>query len=113
MGNKIQLNRNQRRVLNLIPSGMDRPILVTEISNILGLDKRSVASVINQLTRLGVPIGSLRQADRNGVFIPINEEERTAGLTPIRSQTADMAKRIELVEHASLSGWRNLLEASD
>ena len=113
MENKIHLNRNQKRVLSLIPTGMDRPVLVTEISNILGLDKRSVARLINQLTRLGVPIGSLRQADRNGVFIPLTEEERIAGLTPIKSQTADMAKRINLVEHASLSGWRNLLETSD
>lgn len=113
MENKIHLNRNQRRVLNLIPTGISKPILVSEIASILGMDKRSVAAVINQLTRLGVPIGSLRQADRNGIFIPLDNEERKAGLMPIKSQTKDMAKRIKMVEHASLSGWRNLLEASD
>lgn len=113
MENKIQLNRNQRRVLNMVPSGGGNPIPISEIASTLGMSKRTVASLINQLTLKGIPIGSLRQAERNGVFIPLSNEERKAGLMPIRSQTADMAKRIEMVEHASLNDWRNLIEVAE
>lgn len=105
---KYHLTPYQRRVLNLIPEGIEKPAKVADISRILKKkDDRSVNSVINRLTAKGVPICSLRIGDNKGVFIATNEYERAIGLVSYEHQKNDMERRIYNVRTADLKHWKS------
>ncbi len=91
----------------MIPRGENKKLPLKQISKGVGLDERSIQSVINRLiTVYGVPICASRGIHSdNGFYIPITEKERSEGLKSIKMQTINMKERINSVETANLNTW--------
>lgn len=108
---KIVLSSNESRVLSVIPRGADNPILIDHITNMVGIERRSVQSIIETLiTRYNIPIVSIRgglATDKKGVYIATNDRERQEGLSSLKSQVGENIKRIKCVEQADLENWEN------
>lgn len=104
-----QLNTLESDVLDVIPSGSERKIAIRDVSQLIGVDERSVYDVINSLRKKGVPVCAKRSGDNRGYFIAETEEERREGLAAYKSQVKDMTLLIDQIESADLDGWRGTL----
>ena len=105
---KIELTIIQDLVLNMIPRSSERPAKVVDISAAIGMSEREINAVIRSLTMKGIPVCSLRSGENKGVFIPVNEQERSAGLVALQNQATDMKQRIENVQKADLNWHKKL-----
>ena len=109
--NKKELSVIDSSILTMIPRGKERKVPLTEISQAVGIDDRSVQAVISKLIIVyGVPICASRGVNSdNGFYIPITEKERIEGLQSIKMQTINMTQRIKSVEAADLNTWNETL----
>ncbi|MGX7024137.1 hypothetical protein [Vagococcus hydrophili] len=102
-----ELSIIETSVVCMIPRGKDKKIPLKEITKSIGIDERSIQSVISRLIMIhGIPICASRGINSdNGFYIPINEKERSEGLRSIKMQTVNMTERIQSVEAANLNTW--------
>ena len=71
-----QLTTLESDVLDVIPSGSEHKIAIRDVSQLIGIDERTVYDVINSLRKKGVPVCAKRSGDDRGYFIAETEEER-------------------------------------
>lgn len=101
----------EKRVLELIPTGRQRPKPAKEIAQAVSISERSVMDIIARLiSKYRVPIIGER-GDNHGYYIPANETERLEGLQALRNQTTEQTNRLNVVTYCSLTEWRTLLES--
>lgn len=102
MTNK-KLDKEEQRILDLLPTGMDRPRPLAELVTLTGLSNRIVRATINRLIVLHhQPIGVIYTKPGNGYFIITNDRERNIALAPLTSQINMMAKRAQVLSNAPL-----------
>lgn len=102
-----QLTIIESAVLELIPIGATRRIVIKDLAKQIDVDERSIYEIVNSLRRKGVPICANRNGQKNqrGYYIATNEAERIAGISGYKSQVADMQKLIRSIERADLNKW--------
>lgn len=101
------LNKNESKILSIIPRGSERRINAYEIQNVVDLSIRSIRKIIHDLIIKGVPIVATRQGDNKGMFIAETEAERSQGLAEFNSQINEMAQRSNAIQEADLSHWQD------
>lgn len=98
-----KLDKDSKRLLQLIPAGMERPRPLKELINLTGWDSRKVRNVINRLiVEYEQPIGATYDVPHNGYFIIEDDTERARALAPLLSQVGEMSKRINAISTAEL-----------
>lgn len=99
----------ESKILELIPTGTERKISISEISNLIDLDNRSIYETVNSLRKKGIPICAKRSgkpSDR-GYFIATSEQEKAEGISAYKAQVNEMQQLIVLIEKADVNSWRN------
>ena len=98
-----KLDKEEQRLLDLLPKGMERPRPLKELIKLTGWSSRRVRGTINRLIVLHhQPIGARYEHPNNGYFIITNDEERSAALAPLTSQIMVMTKRAQVISNADL-----------
>ena len=97
-----QLDKEEKKILQLLPKGIAQPKPLKELVKLSGLKDREVRGIIYRLIVLHhVPIGA--QYNRpNGYYIITNNKERQQALAPLTSQITMMSKRAEIISKAEL-----------
>ncbi|WP_323074981.1 hypothetical protein [Limosilactobacillus reuteri] len=98
-----QLDAEEKRLLDLLPKGMDRPRPLRELVKLTGWSSRKVRATINRLIVLHhQPIGATYKQPHNGYFIITNDTERNIALAPLTSQIKQMTERANAITNATL-----------
>ena len=97
-----QLDQDEKKILQLLPKGIERPRPLKKLVKLSGLKDREVRGIIYRLIVLHhVPIGA--QYNRpNGYYIITNDKERQQALAPLTSQITMMSKRAQAISNAEL-----------
>lgn len=96
------LDKDEQRIFDLLPKGIDRPKPLKELVKLSGLKSREVRGIIYRLIVLHhVPIGA-RYKHPNGYYIITNDDERKQALAPLTSQIAMMSKRAQVIGNVEL-----------
>lgn len=101
-----EFNIIEKAVLEVIPKGIERKITVRDLAYLIGIDVRSLFTVINNLRKKGVPICAQRSGKDRGFYIATTEEEKSLGLASYKAQVKDMRKLIRAIENTDVSNWR-------
>lgn len=102
---KKELPEIYRRVLSLIPLGMERPRTAREIQNATKLGERKIRAIIRDLTVVyKIPIGAVR-GDIKGYYIPLNAEERYMTTRELKSQIVEEQRRVTILEGSDLTNY--------
>lgn len=98
-----QLDQEEKKILQLLPKGIERPQPLKELVKLTGWSNRRVRGIINRLIVIHhQPIGARYEHPNNGYFIITNDKERQQALAPLTSQIAMMSKRAEALSNADL-----------
>lgn len=98
-----QLDNEEKKILSLLPKGINRPRPLRELVNLTGWTNRKIRATIYRLIVIHhQPIGAVYQRPGNGYFIITNDTERQAALAPLTSQIAMMSKRAQVIGNAEL-----------
>lgn len=98
-----QLDNEEKKILSLLPKGIDRPRPLRELVKLTGWNGRKVRATICRLIVVHhQPIGATYQQPGNGYFIITNDQERQQALAPLTSQIAMMSKRAQVIGNAEL-----------
>lgn len=98
-----KLDKEEQRLLDLLPKGIDRPRPLKELIKLTGWNSRKVRGTINRLIVIHhQPIGAVYDHPNNGYFIITNDEERNIALAPLTSQIHKMTKRAQVISNAQL-----------
>ncbi|AMS07899.1 hypothetical protein AYI71_03260 [Limosilactobacillus oris] len=98
-----QLDNEEKKILALLPKGIDRPRPLRELVKLTGWNGRKVRATIYRLIVVHhQPIGATYQQPGNGYFIITNDQERQQALAPLTSQIAMMSKRAQVIGNAKL-----------
>ena len=98
-----QLDNEEKKILSLLPKGIDRPRPLRELVKLTGWTNRKIRATIYRLIVIHhQPIGAVYRQPGNGYFIITNEEERKTALAPLTSQIKEMAARAEAISNATL-----------
>lgn len=96
------LDKDEQRIFDLLPKGIDRPRPLKELVKLSGLKSREVRGIIYRLIVLHhVPIGAQYKRP-NGYYVITNNEERQQALAPLTSQIAMMSKRAQVIGNVEL-----------
>ena len=96
------LDKDEQRIFDLLPKGIDRPKPLKELVKLSGLKSREVRGIIYRLIVLHhVPIGAQYKRP-NRYYIITNNEERQQALAPLTSQIAMMSKRAQVIGNVEL-----------
>ena len=99
-----KLDKEEQRLLDLLPKGMERPRPLKELIKLTGWSSRRVRGTINRLIVLHhQPIGARYEHPNNGYFIITNDKERQQALAPLTSQITMMSRRAEIISTAELN----------
>ncbi|MGT2964571.1 DNA-binding protein [Streptococcus acidominimus] len=99
----MTLPDNYRRVLELIPTGSERPITNREIQRITGLSERAIREIVQRLTvSYKIPIGNVR-GHNPGYYFPTNDAERFQGMIELDKQVTEEQKRLEVIKYGNLN----------
>ena len=115
MGGELmqQLTTLESDVLDLIPIGGERKMPLKGISELLGIEERSVYYVVNSLVKKGVPIVATRTGKNRGYYIASNAVELGEGIVSFANQVRDMENRIELLLHSDLKDWQSNIKRAE
>ena len=98
-----ELPHRHQKILAFIPNGSDAMITRIELVKLSGLSDRDVYQILNDLTmKYGIPIGSSRDCNHYGYFIPMDEEEKNNGIRSLEEQGNTMLKRAEKVRNSDI-----------
>ncbi|OTA76745.1 hypothetical protein BHL79_09775 [Limosilactobacillus reuteri] len=96
-----QLDQEEKKILQLLPKGIERPRPLKELVKLTGWNNRRVRVIINRLIVIHhQPIGARYEHPNNGYFIITNDKERQQALAPLTSQITMMSKRAEIISNA-------------
>lgn len=101
------MSKTETNVLNLIinRATFEEPIKAEKIRQETGLSKRSLEEVIESLrVDFKHPIVA-KKTQPSGYYLPKNEEERQAGLTPYRRQILTEQKNLAAVMNVDLDKY--------
>jgi hypothetical protein len=97
------LDKDEQRIMELLPKGIDRPRPLKELINLTGWPSRKVRATVYRLIVVHhQPIGAVYQQPGNGYFIITNDQERQQALAPLTSQIAMMSRRAQVIGNAKL-----------
>ena len=98
-----ELPHRHQQILAFIPNGSDTMITRVELVKLSGLSDRDVYQILNDLTmKYDIPIGSSRDCNHYGYYIPMNEAEKNNGIRSLEEQGNTMLKRAEKVRDADI-----------
>ena len=98
-----ELPPRHQQILAFIPNGSDTMITRVELVKLSGLSDRDVYQILNDLTmKYDIPIGSSRDCQNYGYYIPMNEAEKNDGIRSLEEQCNTMLKRAEKVRNADI-----------
>lgn len=98
-----QLDNEEKKILSLLPKGIDRPRPLRELVKLTGWTNRKIRATIYRLIVIHhQPIGAVYQRPGNGYFIITNDKERQQALAPLTSQIAMMSRRAQVIGNAEL-----------
>ena len=98
-----ELPQRHQQILAYIPNGSDTMITRVELVKLSGLSDRDVYQILNDLTmKYDIPIGSSRDCQNYGYYIPMNEAEKNNGIRSLEEQGNTMLKRAEKVRDADI-----------
>lgn len=98
-----ELPQRHQKILAFIPNGSDTMITRVELVKLSGLSDRDVYQILNDLTmKYDIPIGSSRDCQNYGYYIPMNEAEKNNGIRSLEEQGNTMLKRAEKVRNADI-----------
>ena len=98
-----ELPPRHQKILAFIPNGSDAMITRVELVKLSGLSDRDVYQILNDLTmKYDIPIGSSRDSNHYGYYIPMNEEEKKNGIRSLEEQGNTMLKRAEKVRNSDI-----------
>lgn len=98
-----QLDKEEKKLLSLLPKGTSRPRPLRELVKLTGWNSRKVRAIIYRLIVVHhQPIGATNQKPSNGYFIITNDQERQQALAPLTSQIQMMTKRAQVIGNAEL-----------
>lgn len=98
-----ELPHRHQQILAYIPNGSDTMITRVELVKLSGLSDRDVYQILNDLTmKYDIPIGSSRDCQNYGYYIPMNEQEKNNGIRSLEEQGNTMLKRAEKVRNADI-----------
>lgn len=98
-----KLDKDAERLLQFIPTGMERPRPLKELVNLTGWNSRKVRKTVSRLiTDYKRPIGAVYDHPFNGYFLIADDTERARALAPLLSQVGEMSKRINAISTAEL-----------
>ncbi len=97
------LDKDEQRIMELLPKGIDRPRPLKELINLTGWPSRKVRATVYRLIVVHhQPIGAVYQRPGNGYFIITNDTERNIALAPLTSQIMEMTKRAQIISNTDL-----------
>ena len=97
------LDKDEQRIFDLLPKGIDRPRPLKELVKLTGWNSRKVRGTINRLIVIHhQSIGAKYEHPNNGYFIITNDTERAIALAPLTSQITVMTKRAQVISNAQL-----------
>lgn len=98
-----ELPQRHQQILAYIPNGSDTMITRVELVKLSGLSDRDVYQILNDLTmKYDIPIGSSRDCNHYGYYIPMNETEKNNGIRSLEEQGNTMLKRAEKVRNSDI-----------
>lgn len=98
-----QLDQEEKKILQLLPKGIERPRPLKELVKLTGWSNRKIRAMIYRLIVVHhQPIGAVYDHPSNGYFIITNDKERQQALAPLTSQIAMMSKRAQAISNAEL-----------
>ena len=98
-----QLDNEEKKILSLLPKGIDRPRPLRELVKLTDWTNRKIRATIYRLIVVHhQPIGAVYQRPGNGYFIITNDKERQQALAPLTSQIAMMSRRAQVIGNAEL-----------
>ena len=98
-----ELPHRHQQILAFIPNGSDTMVTRVELVKLSGLSDRDVYQILNDLTmKYDIPIGSSRDCNHYGYYIPMNEAEKNNGIRSLEEQGNTMLKRAEKVRNADI-----------
>ena len=98
-----ELPPRHQKILAFIPNGSDTMVTRVELVKLSGLSDRDVYQILNDLTmKYDIPIGSSRDCQNYGYYIPMNEAEKNDGIRSLEEQGNTMLKRAEKVRNADI-----------
>lgn len=99
-----QLDKEEKKILQLLPKGIERPRPLKELVKLTGWSNRKVRAMIYRLIVVHhQPIGAVYDHPSNGYFIITNDKERQQVLAPLTSQITMMSRRAEIISTAELN----------
>lgn len=104
------LTANEKRVIEVLGTGKNQARNVSDLSKLIGIDRRSFDDIVFRLTLKGAPIVGNRTGENKGVYIAENEDEKRAGLQALASQIKNMTKRAQAVEASDLKTWKDIFK---
>lgn len=98
-----ELTKSERKFYLSIPKGIENAIPARRLTQITGMNARTLTACANGLRRKGFSIGSSRSNVDGGYYIITNEQELNS---TVREMEANANKQLQSV-YALKKGWRN------
>lgn len=96
------LDREEQKIMDLLPKGMDRPRPLKELTQLTGWDDRKIRDIIGRLILIHHELIGASYTKPNGYFIITNDDEKAAALAPLTSQIKKMMNRAEIISSSNL-----------
>lgn len=108
-----KLTASQQAVYDLLPKGADRPRPQNEITELLGIDKRTVSSIINDLIiKHHIPVGSNRY-EPTGYYLIETPQELQNAVRPLSRQASTEMARVNTLIQIDLNDYWAKEKADD
>lgn len=98
-----ELPQRHQQILAYIPNGSETMITRDELVKLSGFSDRDVYQILNDLPmKYDIAVGSSRDSNHNGYYIPMSEEEKINGIRSLEEQGNTMLKRAEKVRNSDI-----------
>lgn len=92
-------------LFNLLPKGSDEPKPRRILAQLINVDVRTISILTKRLISAGVPVGSIRDSDKAGLFIITNFEELKQTTAPLESDALQTLQRSNQLNSIDLATW--------
>lgn len=107
------MNEQKIKILNFIKNrgSFEHPVPLRQLKSEFNISERGVKEVVERLRcEFKQPIIASRRTRRGGYYLPKNDIERNAGLTPYKSQILTSQRNLTAIMSVNLSeywkGWQ-------
>lgn len=107
-----ELPFDHKRVLSIIPDGLENSITCKDIEKLTGLSSVKIRQIINQLViKYGFVVGASNKPGMQGFYIPNGEQEELLAILNLRSRRLAIIERERaLINNVANSYQMDLLE---